>query len=80
MSRVASRGLGSAVRAYSEPLRVRPPRTGMRPGTPAGQVQPPPPNPTPPPPPPPDSPGAGWAARGGGTRPARRAGRSCIAT
>ncbi|GAA0574329.1 hypothetical protein GCM10009546_41290 [Actinomadura livida] len=39
MSRVASRGLGSAVRAYSEPLRVRPPRTGMRPGTAAGIVQ-----------------------------------------
>ncbi len=39
MIRVASRGLGPVVRFYSEPLRVRPPRTGMRPGTAAGIVQ-----------------------------------------
>lgn len=39
MIRVASRGLGPAVRVYSEPLRVRPPRTGMRPGTAAGAPQ-----------------------------------------
>ena len=39
MVQVASRGLGPVVRSYREPLRVRPPRTGMRPGTAAGIVQ-----------------------------------------
>lgn len=39
MNRAAFPGLELGVRAYSEPLRVRPPRTGMRPGTAAGLPQ-----------------------------------------
>ncbi|MBG6092493.1 hypothetical protein [Actinomadura viridis] len=39
MIRAASQGGGLAACGYAEPLRVSPPRTGLRPGTAAGDPQ-----------------------------------------
>lgn len=39
MIRAASQGTGPPANGHAEPLRVDPPRTGLRPGTAAGNPQ-----------------------------------------